>query len=143
MFFPAPFFSIVEGKEDFFMVESLNSKVEIVVDGTSYAGFAQYGKIMIGNAGFEFYDDKKVSNFVQIPWEEIESVTVSVLFGGKWIPRFSIKTKSDGSFIFAAKEVKAILRAVRSHIGKEKMYRSLSFFQVIKRGTSALFKKKN
>ena len=120
------------------MVESLNSKVEIVVDGTSYAGFAQYGKIMIGNAGFEFYDDKKVSNFVQIPWEEIESVTVSVLFGGKWIPRFSIKTKSDGSFIF-----KAVLRAVRSHIGKEKMYRSLSFFQVIKRGTSALFKKKN
>ena len=117
------------------MVESLNSKVEIVVDGTSYAGFAQYGKIMIGNAGFEFYDDKKVSNFVQIPWEEIES--------GKWIPRFSIKTKSDGSFIFAAKEVKAVLRAVRSHIGKEKMYRSLSFFQVIKRGTSALFKKKN
>lgn len=88
------------------MVESLNSKVEIVVDGTSYAGFAQYGKIMIGNAGFEFYDDKKVSNFVQIPWEEIESVTVSVLFGGKWIPRFSIKTKSDGSFIFAAKELR-------------------------------------
>ena len=121
------------------MVESLNSKVEIVVDGTSYAGFAQYGKIMIGNAGFEFYDDKKVSNFVQIPWEEIESVTVSVLFGGKWIPRFSLKTKSDGSFIVAAKEVKAVLRAVRSHIGKEKMYRSRCFLQVINRGASGVF----
>lgn len=124
------------------MVESLNSKAELVVEGTSYTGFAQYGKLMLGNAGFEFYDEKKVDNFIQIPWEEIDSVTVSVLFGGKWIPRFAIQTKSDGRFIFAAKDVKAVLRIIRAHIGKEKMYRSLSFFQIISRGTKAIFKKK-
>ncbi|HRL00467.1 MAG TPA: DUF956 family protein, partial [Trichococcus flocculiformis] len=31
------------------MVESLNAKVDMVVDGTSYMGLTDYGKIMIGD----------------------------------------------------------------------------------------------
>ena len=31
------------------MVESINSKVDLVMEGTSYIGLTDYGKIMIGN----------------------------------------------------------------------------------------------
>lgn len=36
------------------MVESLNTKVTLVIDGTSFLGLTDYGKIMIGDRGFEF-----------------------------------------------------------------------------------------
>lgn len=56
------------------MVESINAKVEYVTDGTSFMGPVSYGKIMIGDRGFEFYDDRDVRNFIQIPWDEIDLV---------------------------------------------------------------------
>ena len=37
-------------------------------------------------------------------------------FGGKWIPRFKIQTKRNGSFIFAAREPKRVLKAMTNHI---------------------------
>lgn len=61
---------------------------------------------MIGDKGFEFYDDRKAKNFIQIPWEEIDCVITSVMFKGKWIPRFAVKTKRDGTFTFSAKDPK-------------------------------------
>lgn len=33
------------------MVQSINSKVDLVMAGTSYMGLTDYGKIMIGNKG--------------------------------------------------------------------------------------------
>jgi hypothetical protein len=124
------------------MVQSLNTKVDLVEKATSFLGFTDYGKIMIGDKGFEFYDDRKAQNFIQIPWEEIDCVITSVMFKGKWIPRFAVKTKRDGTFTFSAKDPKKVLRGMREYIGSEKIVRSLSFFQVIKRGVTKPFIKK-
>ena len=124
------------------MVQSLNTKVDLVEKATSFLGFTDYGKIMIGDKGFEFYDDRKAKNFIQIHWEEIDCVITSVMFKGKWIPRFAVKTKRDGTFTFSAKDPKKVLRGMREYIGSEKIVRSLSFFQVIKRGVTKPFIKK-
>lgn len=75
------------------MVQSLNTKVDLVIDATAFTGLTDYGKIMIGDKGFEFYNDRDTRKYIQIPWEEVEYVIASVMFKGKWIPRYAIETK--------------------------------------------------
>lgn len=75
------------------MVESLNTKVELVIKGNSHLGLTDYGQIMVGDKGFEFYDERNVRNYIQIPWAEVDSVVVSIMFKGRWIPRYALKTK--------------------------------------------------
>lgn len=125
------------------MVESINSKVDLVMEGTSYIGLTDYGKIMIGNKGFEFFNDRDVNKFIQIPWDEVELVIASVMFKGRWIPRFAIQTKKDGTFSFSAKNSKKLLRAMQKYVAPEKMVRSLTFFQVLKRNLKQLFATKS
>ena len=115
------------------MVESLNTRHDLVIAATSHLGLTDYGKIMIGDRGFEFYDDRDVNNYIQIPWGEVRQVIVSVMFGGKWIPRYAIETKANGTFTFSSKDPKLVLRTVREHVKAENIVQSLSFFQVVKR----------
>ena len=124
------------------MVQSLNTKVDLVIDATSFTGFADYGKIMIGDKGFEFYNSRDPRKFIQIPWEEVDYVIVSVILNGKWIPRYAIQTKKNGTYSFASKETKKVLRTIRNYVDPNNMVRSLSFFQVISRGLKSLFKRK-
>ena len=42
------------------MAQSLNTKVDLVMDATSFHGMNNYGKIMIGDRGFEYYNEKKM-----------------------------------------------------------------------------------
>lgn len=123
------------------MVESLNTKVDLVMDATSYLGLTDYGKIMIGDRGFEFYNDRDPRKFVQIPWEEVDLVIASVLLGGKWIPRYAIQTKKNGTYMFSSKNPKVVLRAIRNYVDPQHMVRSLSFFQVLSRGIKRRFNK--
>lgn len=115
------------------MAQSLNTKVDLVMDATSFHGMNNYGKIMIGDKGFEYYNEKKMNDYIQIPWEEVDYVIASVMFKGKYIPRFAVQTKRSGTFIFAAKKPKELLRAVRKYVPSDHMVRSLSFFDVLKR----------
>ena len=123
------------------MVKSLNTKVDLVVDGTAFTGIANYGKIMIGDKGFEFYNSRDYRKFIQIPWEEVECVIVSIMFKGKWIPRYAVKTKKNGTYSFSSKDPKKALRTIRNYIDPNNIVRSLSFFQVLRRGISNIFKK--
>lgn len=125
-----------------FMVQSLNSKVDMTVAGTSYLGLTDYGKIMIGDKAFEFYNDRDVQKFIQIPWEEVEYVIASVMFKGKWIPRYAIRTKANGTYTFSSKKPKDTLRAIRVYVPSDHMVHSLTFFQVIRRGIRNLFTRK-
>ena len=84
------------------MAQSMNTKVEYVCSATAFKGIEQYGKIMVGDKSFEFYDDRNVENYVQIPWEEITYIVADVAFGGKWLPRFEVQTRQNGSFRFSA-----------------------------------------
>ena len=121
------------------MVQSINTKVDMVIDATSFHGMNNYGKIMIGDRGFEYYNNRKTEDYMQFPWTEVDYVIASVMFGGKWIPRFAIQTKKNGTYTFAAKNPKKVLRAINQYIADDHMVRSLGFFDVLKRN---LFKKK-
>lgn len=123
------------------MVQSLNTKVDLVIDGTALTGFTDYGKIMIGDKGFEFYNSRDSRKFIQIPWEEVDSVIASVLLKGKWIPRYAIKTKKNSTYIFSSKEPKKVLRAIRKYVDPNHMLQSLSFFDIVKRAMKSKFKK--
>lgn len=121
------------------MVQSLNTKIDLTVKATAFTGLTEYGNIIIGDKAFEFYHQHDPRKYIQIPWNEVDFVIASVLFDGKWIPRYSIQTKKDGTFTFASKQPKQVLRAIRVYIDGQKMVRSLGFFDVLKR---AFFKKK-
>lgn len=123
------------------MVQSINTKVDLTIDATSYLGVADYGKIMIGDKGFEFFNNRDARKFVQITWEEVDYVIASVVFKGKWIPRYAIQTKKNGTYSFASKEPKKVLRAIREYVDPDHMVRSLGFFDVIKRGVRNKFNK--
>ncbi|MBP1890771.1 hypothetical protein J2Z53_002385 [Clostridium moniliforme] len=123
------------------MVESLNTNVDLVMDATSFAGLTDYGKIMIGDKAFEFYNSNDSRKFIQIPWKEVDCVIVSVVLKGKWIPRYAIKTKKNGTYSFASKDPKKVLRAIRNYVDPNHIVKSLGFFDVIKRGIKSIFKK--
>ena len=97
---------------------------------------------MIGDKGFEFYNSRDPHKFVQIPWDEVDYVIASVLLKGKWIPRYAIQTKKNGTYTFASKDAKKVLRAIRNYVDSERMVSSLSFLDVVKRGVKAIIKKK-
>ncbi len=115
------------------MVQSINTKVDLTASGTSFHGLTTYGKIMVGDKGFEFFNERNVQDFIQIPWEEVDFVSASVIMKGKAIPRFMIQTKSNGAFSFASKEPKKVLKAINKYIPGERMLRSLNLFDVLKR----------
>lgn len=124
------------------MVQSLNTKVDLTIDATSFTGLTDYGKIMVGDNAFEFYNDRDPHKFVQVPWNEVDYVIASVMFKGKWIPRYAIQTKSSGTFTFSSKEPKTVLRAIRQYVEPSRMTQSLSMLDVLKRAFKSLFKKK-
>jgi hypothetical protein len=123
------------------MVQSINSKVDLVIDGISHMGISEYGKIMIGDKGFEFFNDRDARKFIQIPWEEVDNVIASIIFKGKWIPRYAFQTKRNGTYTFSSKEPKKVLRAIREYVDPNRMVQSLSFFDIIKRSLKRNFKK--
>ncbi|MEH7110167.1 DUF956 family protein [Bacillus sp. JJ1764] len=123
------------------MVQSINSKVDLVIDATSHMGIAEYGKIMIGDKGFEFFNSRDARKFIQIPWEEVDYVIASVMFKGKWIPRYAIQTKRNGTYTFSSKDPKKVLRVIRESVDPSRMVQSLSFFDVLKRGVRSKFKR--
>lgn len=123
------------------MAQSQNSVVDLTIPATSYHGLATYGNVMIGNKAFEFYNEKNPEDYIQIPWDQVDYVAGSVMFGGKWIARFAIMTKNDGDFSFSTKDNKKTLRAMRAYISDDHLVRSLSFLDVVKRGFLSLFKR--
>ena len=77
------------------MAQSLNKTVEFHTTGVSYLGVGgKVGKILVGNAAFEFYADANVEDYIQIPWQEIERIGANV--SGRKISRhFEIYTRSE------------------------------------------------
>ena len=117
----------------------MNTKVDMTIKATSYHGLAVYGDMMIGDKAVEFYNERNVEDYIQIPWEEIDHVAASVMAGGKWIPRFAVFTKKNGHFSFSTRDNKKTLRAMRPYVGEENLVRSPNILDVLKAGIRRLF----
>lgn len=115
------------------MAQSLNSKVDLTIKATSFAGLSSNGNVMVGNKAFEFYNERNVEDCIQIPWDTIDRVEASVLFN-KSISRFVIFINEKTYFTFSTKDNKKTLRAIREYVPADRMLRSLSFLDVFKRG---------
>ena len=123
------------------MAQSLNTVAEYVCPGISYMGLNNYGKIMVGDKAFEFYNDRDVNDFIQIPWEEMTYIIADVRFK-RYIPRFTIETKENGTYRFSAsKRNRELLRACREHFPPEKMIRATSATTNFYNGLKKLFNK--
>lgn len=123
------------------ILEPLNTEIEFQVKGTSHLGLDSYGFIIVGDKGFEFYNERTIEDFIQIPWSEVEYIIASIYFGGRFIPRYAFRTKSNGDFAFSSRKPRAVLRACREHIPADRIVRSLTFGQVLKRNTKYLIDK--
>ena len=123
------------------MAQSQNTKVDFTIKATSMMGLTTYGDVMIGDKAFEFYNEKNVQDFIQIPYEEIDRIEASVLFNKK-ISRFVIFTKNNMHFTFSTRDNIKTLREVKKYVREEKLLRSLNFLDVIKIGIKSLFRKK-
>ncbi|MBP3893110.1 MAG: DUF956 family protein [Atopobiaceae bacterium] len=121
------------------MAQSMNTKVDLTIRATSFHSLTVYGDMMIGDKAIEFYNEKNVEDYVQIPWTEVDKVAAEVLFG-KYIPRFAIMTKQNGNFSFSTRDNKKTLRAIREYVPADRMVKSTTFFQVIKLGLARLWK---
>ena len=100
-------------------------------------GLTSEGSVMVGNRAFEFYNARNPEDFVQIPWDEVDHVAAEVL-GGRRIARFALFTRDGRHFTFSTRDNKATLRAVREHVGAERMVRSPGFVDVFKAGAASI-----
>ena len=123
------------------MAQSQNSSVDLALKATSFQGLTTYGDVMVGNAAFEFYNEKNPEDYIQIPWDQIDHVAASVMFGGRLIPRFAIFTRQNGHYAFSTRNNHATLRAIRDHIGNEKVVRSLNFLDVVSAGLRGIWRR--
>ena len=119
------------------MAQSQNSSVDLALKATSFQGLTTYGDVMVGNAAFEFYNEKNPEDYIQIPWDQVDYVAAEVL-PGKKIARFAIFTKENGHFSFSTRDNKATLRAMRAYIPEDRLPRSPSFADVMKAGAKSL-----
>lgn len=91
------------------MTISQNTQITFVIDATSYFAMGSYGKIMIGDKAFEYYNSKNIQDYIIIPWTEIEYIACGVIFN-KYITRFSIFTKKKWIFSFSCKDNKKVIK---------------------------------
>lgn len=122
------------------MAQSQNSSVDLAIKATSFLGLSSYGDVMVGNKAFEFYNQRNPEDYIQIPWDEVDRVEASVLFG-RMVSRFVIFTKDSGHYSFSTRDNKRTLRAIREHVPADRMLRSLSFLDVVKLGLRRLFRR--
>lgn len=119
------------------MAQSQNSKVDLAIKATSFQGLTTYGDVMVGNAAFEFYNERNPEDYIQIPWDQVDYVAAEVL-PGKKIARFAIFTRENGHFSFSTRDNKATLRAMRAYVPEDRLQRSPSFADVMKAGAKSL-----
>ena len=119
------------------MAQSQNSSVDLAIKATSFQGLTTYGDVMVGNAAFEFYNERNPEDYIQIPWDQVDYVAAEVLLGKK-IARFAIFTKENGHFSFSTRDNKATLRAMRAYVPEDRLQRSPSFADVMKAGAKSL-----
>ncbi|MFM1538478.1 DUF956 family protein [Helcococcus bovis] len=121
------------------MFNSQNKEVTFSIKASHLTGIPSYGNVYLGDKAFEYYNEKNVNDFVQIPWDQISHISASVILGKK-INRFAIFTKSNGHFTFSTRNNKKTLKSMGNYFPVEKMYRSQSLVSFFKKKIKNLFR---
>lgn len=128
----ADFRFILMSKEDA-TVQSINDQIDLTTKAALYLGTMQYGHIQIGEHGFEFFNQQRHRNFIQLPWADIEQVIVEVSLIGKRVSRFTVIERSHMQYVFVTKDAKKVLRGMRPYIGAERLLHAPSLLHTLKR----------
>ncbi len=67
------------------IVEPLNPTPEFMTMGNGFHQITSYGALIVGEKGFEYYNERTLKDFIQIPWEELDLIIGSIYFGGRFI----------------------------------------------------------
>lgn len=123
------------------MAQSLNKTVLLQTTGTSYLSLnGKVGKFLLGDEALEFYADRNVEDFIQIPWTSIQRIGANVS-RNKVSRHFEVFTE-QGKFLFASKDSGKILKIAREKIGNENVVKLPTLVQTIGQKIKNLFAKK-
>ena len=123
------------------MAQSLNKVVDLQTTGTSYLSIqGKVGNFLVGDQALEFYSDRNIEDYIQIPWTSINQIGANV--SGRKISRHFEVFTDQGKFLFASKDSGKILKIAREKIGNEKVVKLPTLLQIIGRKIKNLFAKK-
>ena len=61
------------------MAQSLNKVVDLQTTGTSYLSIqGKVGKFLVGDQALEFYSDRNIEDYIQIPWSSVNQIGANV-----------------------------------------------------------------
>ena len=99
-----------------------NSEIFYETKGTAYLGVVENGKIILGDAGFEFeYKNPR------------RSAEVDVSISGKLGQQFSLILDTQAKVRFSSKDSGSILKKVAEYVGKENIVRAPSLLDPFRR----------
>lgn len=82
------------------MAQSLNQRVILQTTAVSYLGIGgKVGKILLGDKALEFYNDKNVEDFIQIPWTAINQIGANVSGKRSVVTLKSLQIKANFSLL--------------------------------------------
>lgn len=123
------------------MAQSLNKTISLQTTGTSYLSISgKVGKFLVGDQALEFYSDRNVEDYIQIPWSSVKQIGANVS-GRKVSRHFEVFTE-QGKFLFASKDSGAILKIARKKLGNDKVVKLPTLVQTIVQKIKNLFAKK-
>lgn len=123
----------------------LNNQVELVVRANTFANpiFPKPGTLALGDRGLEYRADSG-RGYIQIPWTSIEGVEVDIP-AGNYVRSIKVSTKETRPLEFVVSDGKNLVRALSSHLGREKLTTApqnvQSAVRTIKNKIKGLFKK--
>ena len=123
------------------MAPSLNKAIELHTTGTSYLSIqGKVGKFLVGDQALEFYSDRNIEDYIQIPWTSVNQIGANV--SGRKISRHFEVFTDQGKFLFASKDSGKILKIAREKLGNDKVVKLPTLLQVIGKKIKNLFAKK-
>ena len=111
-----------------------NSEIFYETTGTAYLGVVENGKIILGDAGFEFeYKNPRRGQNIFFTWSSIKSAEVDVSISGKLGQQFSLILDTQAKVRFSSKDSGSILKKVAEYVGKENIVRAPSLLDPFRR----------
>ena len=111
-----------------------NSEIFYETKGTAYLGGVENGKIILGDAGFEFeYKNPRRGQNIFFTWSSIKSAEVDVSISGNLGQQFSLILDTQAKVRFSSKDSGSILKKVAEYVGKENIVRAPSLLDPFRR----------